>query len=212
MSNALKMLPESLKQDEFTVALVEAFEIQYNKLQEEIQLLGILSNVDNHPESLVDYLAFEKHVDFYEELTFNEKQDVVRNSVEIHRKNGTKFALIRIFDLLNMNGKVLEWFDYGGEPYQFKVDIDVSEKGITEESLILLERLIQIYKNRRSWLEALNVFLTSRGNKVSTSMIAQSGEVVSVYPFTLEQIHIPIDSELHTATQSGESITIYPTS
>ena len=178
----MKLIPDSLRKDEFTVALMEAFEIQYKELQEEIELYSVLSNVDTLPEVLIDYLAYEKHVEYYEDLTIEKKRNIVQNAIEIHRKKGTKFALLRVLELLNMDGNVEEWFEYDGDPFNFKMEVDVSERGISEQSYILLEKLIGTYKNGRSWLEAVNVSLNSKDNLLQTTVIQQSGEEITVYP------------------------------
>lgn len=210
MTNIVRLLPDSLKRDPFTVALVQAFEREITELYEEFALYALLHVADNLPEELIDFLAFEKHVDFYQDLSLQEKRNVVKNSIAIHRKKGTKYALLRIFDLLNLKGSIDEWFEYEGEPYYFKGSVEVSEKSVSEETIQLLEKLIHVYKNNRSWLESLNVYLTSSKNNffVASNLIA--GEEITIFPYSITNITVQTKVTTASAEKAVDITTIYP--
>lgn len=90
----------------------------------------------------------------------------------MHRYKGTKFALEEVFKIIDIEGNVTEWFEYKGKPYHFKISLDVSQKSLDENSINLLLLLIDEYKNVRSKLEKLNIYLTSLLNeKIYTTMI-----------------------------------------
>lgn len=210
MTKIIDLLPHNLRKDTFIVALAEAFEIEMKKLYDEFLLYANLSKLENLPEVMVDFLAFEKHTDFYEDLTLDEKRNVVRKSMEIHRKKGTKYALQRVFELLNLRAEITEWFEYGGETYHFKIDIlEVSEKGITDNLVGLLDRLIKTYKNNRSWLESLTVFLTSRG-KFYTAAIGLYGEEIVIFPYSVKSIEVKGNYNSGMAQAELDSTIIYP--
>ncbi|MGC7929819.1 phage tail protein I [Lysinibacillus sp. VIII_CA] len=211
MTDLTKLLPYSLQKDPFTVALTEAFEIQITQLYEEFRAISNLYLLKDAPSLLVDFLAFEKHVDFYEGLTLEEKKNVVRNALHVHRKKGTKFALLRVFELLNLQGRIEEWFEYGGDPYYFKARIDVSDKGVDDTTIRLLERLIKTYKNNRSWLEVLDIILTSKQNKVHIGTATLTGEEIVVYPYTVTNLSTNAKINVAAAnTANVERLTLYP--
>jgi len=211
MTDLTKLLPYSLQNDPFTVALTEAFEIQITQLYEEFRAISNLYLLKGAPSLLVDFLAFEKHVDFYEGLTLEEKKNVVRNALHVHRKKGTKFALLRVFELLNLQGRIEEWFEYGGDPYYFKARIDVSDKGVDDTTIRLLERLIKTYKNNRSWLEVLDIILTSKQNKVYIGTATLTGEEIVVYPYTVTNLSTNAKINVAAAnTANVERLTLYP--
>ncbi|WP_336634893.1 phage tail protein I [Lysinibacillus fusiformis] len=211
MTDLTKLLPYSLQNDPFTVALTEAFEIQITQLYEEFRAISNLYLLKDAPSLLVDFLAFEKHVDFYEGLTLEEKKNVVRNALHVHRKKGTKFALLRVFELLNLQGHIEEWFEYGGDPYYFKARIDVSDKGVDDTTIRLLERLIKTYKNNRSWLEVLDIILTSKQNKVYIGTATLTGEEIVVYPYTVTNLSTNAKINVAAAnTANVERLTLYP--
>ncbi|MFI2133030.1 phage tail protein I [Lysinibacillus fusiformis] len=211
MTDLTKLLPYSLQNDPFTVALTEAFEIQNTQLYDEFRAISNLYLLKDAPSLLVDFLAFEKHVDFYERLTLEEKKNVVRNALHVHRKKGTKFALLRVFELLNLQGHIEEWFEYGGDPYYFKARIDVSDKGVDDNTIRLLERLIKTYKNNRSWLEVLDIILTSKQNKVHIGTATLTGEEIVVYPYTVTNLSTNAKINVAAAnTANVERLTLYP--
>lgn len=211
MTDLTKLLPYSLQNDPFTVALTEAFEIQITQLYEEFRAISNLYLLKDAPSLLVDFLAFEKHVDFYEGLSLEEKKNVVRNALHVHRKKGTKFALLRVFELLNLQGRIEEWFEYGGDPYYFKARIDVSDKGVDDTTIRLLERLIKTYKNNRSWLEVLDIILTSKKNKIHIGTATLTGEEIVVYPYTITNLSTNAKINVAAAnTANVERLTLYP--
>lgn len=211
MTDLTKLLPYSLQNDPFTVALTEAFEIQITQLYDEFRAISNLYLLKDAPSLLVDFLAFEKHVDFYEGLTLEEKKNVVRNALHVHRKKGTKFALLRVFELLNLQGHIEEWFEYEGDPYYFKARIDVSDKGVDDTTVRLLERLIKTYKNNRSWLEVLDIILTSKQNKVHIGTATLTGEEIVVYPYTVTNLSTNAKVRVAVAnTANVEKLTLYP--
>lgn len=156
MSNLIRLFPQSLQRDEFVIALIEAFEIQMRELYDEFYFItGKLSKNDfeSLPETLIDYLAYERHVDFYENLTPEEKQNVVKNSFKVHRKKGTKQSLLTVFESLNMKAKIFEWFEYNGNPYHFKITLEDTSPDILK--IPILYRMILSTKNMRSVLQGI---------------------------------------------------------
>lgn len=150
------LLPNSLKSDPFVVALGEAVEIELKEAYREAENMANLNDVDKLPEQLVDYLAYQKHVDFYEHtLSIDQKRKLIKNATQVHRKKGTPFAIEKVLESLRLPGEVLEWFQYVGNPYYFRVEIEAVE--LTSETLKLLNMLIDEYKNKRSWLDYIAI-------------------------------------------------------
>lgn len=148
MNNLIKLFPNSLQHDEFVIALIEAFEIQIKELYEEF--LSLVT--DDLPDILVDYLAFEKHVDFYDDtLPIEIKRTLVKESIHMHRIKGTKAAIELLIQTVFGDGQVEEWFDYDGTPYTFRVL--TSNSSATTEKAVEFIKSVNSVKNRRSHLE-----------------------------------------------------------
>jgi len=151
-----KLLPYSLSQDPVLVAMFEAVVIQLKEAYDEADLLYDLVNIDKLPESLLDLIAYEKHVDFYDhQLTILQKQELIKSSISWHRKKGTRWAVERVVSIVYPNANVYEWFEYDGHKYRFKIEVD--EPFIASKDMKRLRELVEATKNKRSWLEYIAI-------------------------------------------------------
>lgn len=92
--------------------------------------------------------------------TLSEKRNLIKNALLIHRYKGTKAALKRVLKILNVTGEIKEYFEYNGRPMYFKVLLEVFDKPLSIETETRLISLINEFKNERSKLEAVEVYLT----------------------------------------------------
>lgn len=151
-----KLLPYSLSQDPVLVAMFEALVIQLKEAYDDADLLFDLVNIDNLPEPLLDLLAYEKHVDFYDnQLTIVQKRELIKASISWHRKKGTRWAVERVVSIVYPNANVYEWFEYDGHKYRFKIEVD--EPFIASKDMKRLRELVEATKNKRSWLEYIAI-------------------------------------------------------
>lgn len=151
---------------------------RFQDLDTECLLVYLFDKVN---ESALIHLARQFHITGNEGwtncTTVDEKRELIKNSINLHRFRGTKYSLVRVLEILGLNGEVTEWFDYGGEPYYFKISIDMNDKAFdetTEESLI---DLIAGNKNARSHLESLTVNIISSAEQRYTGWAITSEEV-----------------------------------
>lgn len=210
LDEALKLLPISLKSDPVVIAMYEAAIIQLQELYDEAEILFDLLNIDKAPEELLDLLAFEKHVDFYDkELSVQQKRELIKLSVSWHRKKGTPSAIQHIFEILNIDSNLKEWFEYGGDPYLFKVIVNIKNKGINEKTLDLLAKLINESKNLRSHLEKIDIYFTTISHHF-VGVATLTGEEITVYPFAIRSLSSHATIKTMATNNSLEVMTIYP--
>lgn len=210
----IDLLPPNLRKNPDLLAAAAAIDQGFFDVVDTVAYTLILADVDNLPEPMLDHLMWQFHITFEEGAglaeTVEEKRRFVKNALRIHKLKGTKRALEMAIELLDMRGIITEWFEYGGDPYHFRIDLlEVTTKGLSEEIILLLEKLINAYKNRRSWLEAINVFLTGRG-KMYIASAMQAGEEITVYPWQETTIETKGTARLGSVSQSVETLTVYP--
>lgn len=158
LDQALQLLPYSLKKDPVVVAMYEAVAIQLHEAYEDARTLVDIVNVDKLPEFMLDLIAYEKHVDFYDnDLSITQKRELIKSSISWHRKKGTRWAIERVVSIVYPNANVQEWFEYDGEKYRFKVEVD--EPFIVSKDMKRLRAMIEATKNKRSWLEYIAIKL-----------------------------------------------------
>ena len=137
--------------DEVAGGVVEA-------LSSEIKAFETLANPELCEEKYLPFLAYAFKVDFWDEsLSLEDKRALIKQSLALHRYKGTAWAIEQVFEALNIKAVVKEWFNYGGEPYHFKIDISLEDKEITPARADELTKYIGIYKNVRSVLDELTL-------------------------------------------------------
>lgn len=138
-----------------------------------------------------------------------EQRQLLKRAIELHRYKGTPWAIQQVLDTLQLSGKVSEWFDYGGQPYHFKISVDVTSRGIDADTLSMLTTLVNEYKNVRSHLELISLFQSSEG-AVYYGASVQLSSIVEIYPYQQTVLEIS-DPLFYTATAHWvATMTVYP--
>ena len=154
--NLIELLPTSIASDETIRNICNAIAEKLQTINEKAELVLLLPRLDQLPETLVDELAWQYHVDFYDYAAdINKKRALVRKAIDWHRRKGTPAAVEEVCTAVFKSAKVYENWEYGGKPYHFQVRM-ISE-GIPDKSVLdNLYRAIKESKNVRSWLDALS--------------------------------------------------------
>jgi phage tail P2-like protein len=120
--NFLRTLPEVLQNDPSIQALASAIASELETLAQKVQLAEIYTHIDDLDETMLDALAADFKVDWWRpDASISEKRAALKASWYIHKHLGTKSAIeTAVADYLG-DGKVEEWFEYGGKPYHFRV-------------------------------------------------------------------------------------------
>lgn len=173
-------------------------------------------NPDLAPAHILPWLAWALSVDDWSD-NWSEtiRRNVIKASVDIHRKKGTIGALKKALQAFNYtNIKVEEWFEYGADPYFFRVFFDVKEPGFDVNILPQVQKVIESTKNARSHLESLRAYLSAEMGLVSIGSIIISKEVTLLNPVIFDH-----DDELENQSDAPtlgaffitkEITTIYP--
>ena len=158
--NLLYTLPDALKNDEKMYALAASISDILSARSTEIESLIIYNRVDMLPEPLLDALAYDFKVDWWDaEYTLEQKRRTLKSSWNVHRMLGTKSAVETAISAIYPDTKVVEWFDYSAEPYHFKLRIDATYQDVDPiKHKRVLER-INYYKNLRSYLEGIEYYM-----------------------------------------------------
>lgn len=155
----LSLVPPSLQSDPQVQAACAALEGELQAVSNDIDQIMIISKLDQQSAAVVDNLAWQWHVDFYDDsLPLEKRIALVKNSILWHRIKGTPAAVQQRVSTVLSGGEVTEWFEYNGRPYYFRVQTDeiVSSQTVYDR----LTALIEATKNVRSWLDCL---LVARG-------------------------------------------------
>lgn len=81
-----------------------------------------------------------------------------------------------------------EWFDYGGDPYTFRVFIEVVTEGFDINDLTEVQAVINQTKNVRSHLEMLRAFLCTTSETPRLGSAFSTGEITTIYGLEVFEI------------------------
>lgn len=135
----LDLLPTSIRYDPEVIDIAEALDEQVRVAVDEMYKLPLFSRLDELTDEEADELAWQFHVDFYDPtLPIEQKRELVKNAFKFHRRKGTPAAIEDLISILFGEGKVEEWFEYGGQPGRFQV--------ITNNPAVTQERAEEFYR------------------------------------------------------------------
>lgn len=152
--NLLAALPTVLQRDQSMVALATGLAEVLSARPAELEKLRIYPQIDTLDEELLDILAYDLKVDWYNyNYPVEAKRELLKSSWFVHRSLGTKGAVSSALSAIYPNSTVQEWFEYGGEPYYFRIVVDLTSGQIVELSHAEIVKTVDIYKSLRSRLE-----------------------------------------------------------
>jgi phage tail P2-like protein len=169
-------------------------------------------NPDTCPAELLPWLAWAFSVDEWDTTwSEQEKRDVIKASVEVHRHKGTIGAIDRALKPLGYLIEVVEWWetDPPGAPYTFSIIMGTGSKPVSEELYEKAERIVLQYKNLRSQLQALTVKADVRGT-VYAGAATIDGQDTTVYPYAVSELDSAAILYFASCTQDVTEASIYP--
>lgn len=158
----LSLQPEFLQTDPVTAALCRALDPIFWQLAAQLRGLLLYTHVDELPGELLDELAWGWEIDWYNpEGTLEERRATVKSAFSVFRRRGTAYALRTAVEAGFGAARVEEWFDYGGEPYHFRIVVE--DPTVTTSRAVAFLSTVERVKNVRSVLDNIIISNTSPG-------------------------------------------------
>lgn len=179
--NLVATLPVALQKDPSVVALAEAIAELLARRPDEIERLRIYPAIDQLDGQLLDILAYDFKVDWWDaDYSVEEKRQTLKDSWRVHKLLGTKAAVETAMSAVYPETKVEEWFEYGGEPYGFRILLDLTGTEWTEERPRRILERSEYYKSLRSHLDGLEY--TRRAEKPAEVNFGGTVSAISTLP------------------------------
>ncbi|EBG7460312.1 phage tail protein I [Salmonella enterica] len=205
------LLPPPLASDERFSVLANIAAERFAQIDLTALLVYLVDIVD---ASALPSLAGQFHVQGLEGWLFaakeQEKRELIKQAIELHKYKGTPWAVRRVLEILSLPGTISEWFEYGGKAYFFKVEIKLINQGMDENLFNNLVDLIHEYKNVRSKLEALIVWIINQSAIPVIGSALYGGEITTVLPFQVLEVQQTKPFYFGTGQWSLEITSIYP--
>lgn len=152
-SQITQILPDYLSRETHVQALSYALGQAVKRLIDYCENTAVFATIDSASGDVLDLLALELDTQYYDDsMPIAQKRELIKNTMVWYMRAGTPAAVEELISTVFGKGKVEEWFQYGGQPYMFRVmtSADSSLEAITQ-----FEKLIQKIKNIRSHIESV---------------------------------------------------------
>lgn len=194
--NILRTLPIALQGDPSVTALADAVAEVLAKRPSEIDLLRIYPDIWRLDSALLDILAYDFKVDWWDaDYSVDQKRQVLYDSFLVHRRLGTRWAVETALSAVMPGAVAEEWFEYGGDPYHFRIKCNIPESGMTAEQQRRAVSRIWYYKNLRSHMDEIVLSYEDTG---STCIAAYTASIIhgEVWP----ELTTGLESTAHVNT------------
>lgn len=152
----MEFLPAWMRTDENAKALARAVQKQLLRVIGEIKSLSVYTSIETQPDAVLDELGWQFNIPEYSSsLPIATKRALIQSAILTHKQRGTVAAVERVVTDIFGDGYVEEWFQYGGEPYHFRVHTSNVSAG--DQEAAYFESVVGSTQNVRSYLESVIV-------------------------------------------------------
>lgn len=111
--------------------------------------LVVHKNLDNLPSNILDYLAMEKSLPYYDSsFPIDVKRQLLRDCYDDMASRGTTGAVEKMLRSIFASGSVVEWFDFTtGDKTPGYFDISIGNEYIDQNSFARFVRILKDAKN-----------------------------------------------------------------
>lgn len=162
----LDLLPESLRDETDVVAICLAVDPEMRAVSVATDEANILARIEEQPEAVLDEIAWGMRLNellVWDTAALAAKRALLKNILAIRQRSGTRYALRRIFDLISVQGEVVEWWEEDGPPHTYRLRLFVSDVGVQLLTLQKIPELVERFARTSQRLRQLAVELDAPG-------------------------------------------------
>lgn len=149
------ILPEVFAEDPKVAALGYAVRSAMRRFLTYSGATGVYSGIGSADSPVLDMLAAELDTQYYDEaLDLTAKRNLVKNTLIWHMTSGTPAAVEELVAAVFGEGGVKEWFEYGDDPFYFKI---ITDALMTEDMNDRFTAMLDRVKNTRSHIRAIEI-------------------------------------------------------
>ena len=188
------LLPSSITYDRSMVSLARAIGDEAEIFIRKIPAVLLWPAIADMKEPLLTHLAFMLHVDWWDEAwTIEAKRLFLFRQILLHHRKGTAWAVEEAVSLVYGQARVREWFEYGGPPGCFLVDMEILETGLSQDEIDKIVMMIGKYKRKSQHICGLT-FSSVTDGKVYLGAAVEAEIMVDIYPFQPDEIAPPVST------------------
>lgn len=203
-------LPRVVKRQEWVIALSEALGLAMGQALDYTDGSQIYTQLDTAPEVVLDVLAVDWKVDWYDTgFTLEQKRETIKTALMVRRLMGTAAAVKLQVHTLYPDAEVKEWFQYDGRPGCFRVNVLLPEEGISATDFRRLKTGILTTKNERSHLDVIDIRHETEG-AVLVGGFSVIGQTIEIWPELVSEIDVTQQCFTGGAASVGQAMEVWP--
>lgn len=188
------LLPYTMKTPK-NIALSKAFGEMTRYLYDTLQSVVFWADIKTASDMLLNSMAAEIDCPFYENgMSIEQKRELIAVSDIYNSRTGTTSAVDKLIAAAFKNGNIQEWYEYGGNPYCFKINMDSSSSKSEMNDFNYFFSMLRKIKNARSKLEVINISMD-----LPTSNLYSTG----IITYVCEECSIELDTQYDDKKVSG---------
>ena len=200
-------LPHVLAEQPWVMALSLAMLELHRKTMDYIDASQIYTAIDTVAEEVLDALAVNWKLDWYDtSYDIEQKRRIVKSGMTIRRTMGTVAAVSQTVTSVIGQGRVEEWFEYGGRPGCFRIVCDNTEDAVT--AIEEFRRILEPVKRASAWLDGVTL-QTRAEHHLYTGFAVRVGRIVSLgceIPAALDVTYMTDETGNLLADENGNRI------
>ena len=147
-------MPSNMQNEE-TEALCYAVERQMQRMVKLARKLNVWGNLDHVDPRHFDYVAACLRTLYYRsDMEDSQKLAIIKSSMMTYRYAGSVRAIEELLGHLFKEAEFVPWYEYGGRPYHFKLEVRGDPDAETKKAL---ESILKKVKAARSVIDAVEI-------------------------------------------------------
>lgn len=147
-------MPANMQNEEIE-ALCYAVEKQMNRMVKMACRLNVWGDLDCVNPKHYDYLAACLRTLYYRsDMKDEQKLAIIKKSMMTYRYAGSVKAIEELLGNLFTEAEFIPWYEYGGRPYHFKLNVSGNPDAETKRAL---ESILKKVKSARSIIDAVEI-------------------------------------------------------
>ncbi|QDQ27705.1 phage tail protein I [Chitinimonas arctica] len=154
-------------------------------------VLRTLWSADHCPAPLLPYLAWAMSVDGWEfAQTDAQRRQLVRESLALHRRKGTPWAVKRALDIIGFDNARLDEHPAAAHWAEFDLAVVVEDRPLDDAAVADALRMVALFKAERSHLRRFQAIQRVRG-PLYVAAASCLGETIRVMPYQPRDLQLP---------------------
>lgn len=152
----IQLLPAFMQEDSANKGLAKAVDKITAELAQKSITGSTWDKLDMLSAQELDMLADELNITWYDKGAATDvKRQIIKDSDIVHSRLGTNWAALRVIETYFGEGAIIDWFDYGGEPFHFK--IQTINQSIMNEKATEFLRILNSVKRETAILDSIEL-------------------------------------------------------